>query len=119
MDVVLSLIRSPRDTIAITDPDLLAEIFLNILLYVPLGYLLPFVWPKMKRFGKLLAWRVILIGFLMSCLTEVSQLVFKIGLFEFDDIINNTVGCLIGCSVYGLMEKSGAIAERVPQEMRN
>lgn len=37
----------------ITDYGLLKEIILNILLYIPLGYLLPFTWPALARGGEI------------------------------------------------------------------
>lgn len=90
---------------------LLKEILLNILLYVPMGYLLPFLWPSLARPRKadgrlpLFAWRVVLIGFVCSAITELTQLVFKIGWFEFDDMINNTAGCLLGYVLYALIQR--------------
>ena len=42
----------------------------------------------------------VLIGFLCSVATEIIQLVFHLGLFEFDDILNNTLGCFIGLIIY-------------------
>ena len=65
-------------------------IILNILLYVPLGYLLPRLFPKLK------AWQVILIGLLCSAATEATQYLFKMGWCETDDVIHNTLGTAIG-----------------------
>lgn len=65
-------------------------IILNILLYVPLGYLLPRLFPKLK------AWQVILIGLLCSAATEATQYLFKMGWCEMDDAIHNTLGAVIG-----------------------
>lgn len=100
------------DGINITDLPLLIEIILNILLYIPLGYLLPFMWPQLRpreRKGffpsKWVSLRIVLIGLLCSCLTEIAQYIFRIGLFEFDDIINNTMGCMIGCVLYEIIQK--------------
>lgn len=85
--------------LSITDFDLLQEIILNILLYIPLGYLLPFTFERLKR------WQTVLIGFLCSVLTEVTQLVCHIGLFEFDDMLNNTIGCAIGVLIFAVWMK--------------
>lgn len=90
-DGLMSLLRG---TVEVVRPALLEEIILNILLYIPLGYLLPFV------FGKLKPWQVVAIAFGCSALTEVIQLVGKIGWFEFDDMLNNTMGCVIGLLMY-------------------
>ena len=85
---------------SITNFRLLQEIILNVLLYIPLGYLIPFTWPKFFEKGRRLPWLVILIGFGCSVLTEVTQLIFKIGWFEFDDMLNNTAGTVIGAFIY-------------------
>lgn len=90
-DGMMSLLQG---TVAVEYPKLLEEIILNILLYIPLGYLLPFIFTRLKP------WQVILIAFVCSALTEISQLVFKIGMFEFDDMLNNTMGCAIGLLMY-------------------
>lgn len=86
--------------IRITNARLLKEIILNVLLYVPLGYLLPFVWPKLEKKRV-----IVLIGFLCSCATEATQYIFRLGWCELDDIIGNTFGCLIGCLIYKLILK--------------
>ena len=105
--------------ILITDSAFLKEIILNILLYIPLGYLLPFTWPKLAQKKREVSsgnraiqwlgnipWKVVLIGFLCSTATEVTQLVFHLGLFEFDDILNNTIGCVLGTLLYnGLLRR--------------
>ena len=74
-------------------PELRMEIVLNYILFIPLGVLLYLC------FGEKLGLRVVIAGFLLSALIELIQLTFKIGVFEFDDMIGNTVGCLIGAVV--------------------
>ena len=74
------------------------EVILNVLLYIPMGYLLPFVFKPM-RYSVLAC---TLVGFLCSCATEYAQLHYGLGYFQIDDIINNTLGCLIG-AVLGCM----------------
>jgi len=115
----LSLQGSEGLRLAVTDGELLKEIILNILLYIPLGYLLPFTWPSLATYRKNpvhvahqsrkqwhLPWKAIGIAFLLSTATELAQLVFHLGLFEFDDIFNNTVGCVVGSALYiGLLRR--------------
>ena len=72
----------------------ISEILLNYLLYIPLGFLLKAVFWQLKW------WQCLLICLLSSCAIEVSQLVFRIGLFEWDDMIGNTIGGLIGFSIH-------------------
>ena len=69
-------------------------IILNILLYYPLGYLLPILFSKLK------SWHVILIGGLCSIATEVTQYIFEMGWCETDDVIHNTLGTAIGVWVW-------------------
>ena len=38
-------------------------------------------------------------GALISLISEVCQLVFHRGLFEWDDMIHNALGCMIGCGI--------------------
>ena len=71
------------------------NIILNILMFVPLGIILPLIFRKCRKF-----WVTYLVGFLSTVLLEVIQLVTKRGIFEFDDIFNNTLGCVIG---YGII----------------
>lgn len=80
-------------------PELRMEIILNYILFVPLGVLLHLCFGE--RFGL----RVVIAGFLLSATVELIQLTFKIGVFEFDDMIGNTIGCLIGAVVGKLIRK--------------
>ena len=69
-------------------------LLLNILLYYPLGYLLPILFPKLKPK------HVILIGCLCSIATEATQFLFKMGWCETDDVIHNTLGTATGVWVW-------------------
>lgn len=66
---------------------------LNILLFVPSGYLL----PQVKRIA---FWKTILAGFTFSLLIETSQLVFQFGVFQLDDLIKNSIGAGLGYLLY-------------------
>jgi len=46
-----------------------------------------------------------LMGFVLAVLVEVLQLYLKRGLFEYDDIMGNTIGMLIGISGYSLLKR--------------
>lgn len=69
----------------------LENIFGNILIFLPLGVLLPLL---RKSFYSL--WRIVLLTFLISLSLECVQLFFAIGSFDVDDVILNTLGALIG-----------------------
>ncbi len=71
------------------------NIILNILLFVPFGFLLPFLFSKFRVF-----WKTYLAGLGLTVLIEVGQLVLKRGIFETDDIFNNFLGAMIGYGLY-------------------
>ena len=64
---------------------------LNILLFVPFGYLLPLLWKRVDRW-----WKVVLCGFVLSLLIELTQLVTHLGMFDLDDLMNNSLGAFLG-----------------------
>lgn len=87
-------------------PELRTEIILNYILFIPLGFLLCFSEKRNHSGVWINTVQVVLIGFLLSASIESIQLIFRIGLFEFDDMIGNTIGCWIG-AVVGKMVKRG------------
>ena len=92
-------------------PELRMEIVLNYVLFIPFGCLLHLC------FGEKYGLRVVIAGLLLSTLIELIQLTFKIGVFEFDDMIGNTVGCLIGAVVgKATRELKKRIEQATPQD---
>ena len=71
------------------DIDIVAY-FLNVLLFVPLGVLLPFIWPNTNGLKC-----TVYSGLSFSLLIEISQL-FNNRCTDIDDLILNTLGSLIG-----------------------
>ncbi len=67
-----------------------AEIFWNVVLFIPVGILVSLFFSKRK------AWIGIFISLFLSCSIELMQLLLHRGLFEFDDIIHNTAGAVTG-----------------------
>ena len=88
-------------------PELRTEIILNYILFVPLGFLLYLCFSEKRDQSGV--WinttKVVLIGFLLSASIESVQLIFRIGSFEFDDMIGNTIGCFIGAVIGKMVEK--------------
>lgn len=72
-----------------------ASIVLNILMLVPLGYLGPLCFRFLNRW-----WKIAIIGFNLSLIIEISQLLFQRGWFDIDDILLNTLGSIIGWVLY-------------------
>ena len=67
----------------------------NILLFVPTGAILPFVYKRLDSFGK-----VVLAGACMSVCIELLQLPFFQRTTDVNDVILNTIGCALGYGVY-------------------
>lgn len=77
---------------------LIWEIVLNYFMLLPFGILGSFYLK-----GR---W-VILLGLLSSVAIEFTQFFMRRGFFEFDDIIGNTLGVIIGVGMYHLMKCFG------------
>lgn len=68
---------------------------LNLLIFVPVGYLVPVLWNRVNRL-----WEVLLLGFCLSLGVELLQLVTLRGMFDLDDLMNNTIGAAVGWVCY-------------------
>ena len=71
----------------------LTQVLLNIALFIPFGGMLYTVLTGNQKKRLLLT---IVCGFLLSSFIELSQLIFKLGLCELDDVLDNTMGTAIG-----------------------
>lgn len=76
------------------------QIMLNVMLYVPLGCLLPLAFRKHPFLYTLLT------ALALSCLTEIIQYFTRLGLCETDDVLDNGLGCLIGMAMLTLGRRS-------------
>lgn len=83
----------------------LFEKVLNLLLFVPLGFVLPIAW---KTFAK--AEKTVLFGASLSLYIEVTQLL-NIRMTDIDDLIFNTLGTLVG---YLILKSVRAIFKKQP-----
>ena len=82
--------------------EILLQIIMNIVMFVPIGFLLPCCFELFEK-GR----HVITIIFISSTVIECVQGVARIGLFEFDDIIGNVLGSGIGFFIYWMMGRIG------------
>lgn len=69
---------------------LLAQIIMNIFLFIPIGF---FAGGALKNKNN---WNILGIGFGLSFFIELTQLISTRGVFSVDDIIHNILGCAIG-----------------------
>ncbi|MDC7291157.1 VanZ family protein [Blautia schinkii] len=70
---------------------LFTNIFGNVLGFIPFGFILPIINRHMRS-----GFLIVLSGFGLSLTVEVIQLVTKVGCFDVDDLILNTLGALVG-----------------------
>ena len=77
----------------------LRQIAQNMLLFLPLGTLMPLCFDKFKSF------KTTLIYIPCFFIIEFCQLVFKVGSFDIDDIILYFCGVVLGYVVYKLISK--------------
>lgn len=75
----------------------IGEILMNIVMFIPVGLLLGFAIKGLKW------WQVLLIGGGISFSIEILQFVLMRGFSEIDDIMHNTLGCMIGYGIYSLV----------------
>lgn len=77
------------------DFEALSAPLLNILLFMPFGYMVADVWPSLRKW-----WWVLFTGLAFSLLIETTQLITHLGWFDTADLMNNTLGAMLGYLVY-------------------
>ncbi len=77
------------------------NILINIVMFIPAGILLPCVIKHQWSLTKL-----ILSIALFSFIIEIAQMLTNRGIFELDDIINNTLGFIIGYALIRNIKKN-------------
>ncbi|MCD8088734.1 MAG: VanZ family protein [Oscillospiraceae bacterium] len=103
---------------------LLWECIWNVILFIPFGCILGAVIcgntrsrtgdkstekvgeEDSVRTNKTVLLEIFVIGFLLSAIIETSQLLFRLGLFEWDDMIHNVIGSLLGGTMAWLICRS-------------
>ena len=66
-------------------------ILFNMLMFVPLGFLLPLLWRKAEKL-----WVSLAISFAVTASLETFQFLTGTGIFELDDLFHNVIGSLFG-----------------------
>lgn len=84
-------------SVHILDFQTIAEVYLNVMLYVPIGYLLPYVFPWFRTRPRL---RATAACFFVSLATENIQLITKVGFYDLNDLVTNTLGGLVGATCF-------------------
>ena len=82
---------------AVEQREIYRSMLMNIYLFMPLGFSLPFVFKGSTTKRLFLT---LLCGFCLSVVIETTQFFFSLGLAETDDVICNTVGTALGSCSY-------------------
>ena len=67
------------------------NLYLNIALFIPIGLLIPLFFDKSRKL-----YIVCVLGISISLTIEILQLALCVGVFDIDDLLNNTIGTIIG-----------------------
>lgn len=70
---------------------LLTNLVGNVVGFVPYGFILPVITPRFRS-----GFLTVLSGFCISLAVEVIQLATRVGCFDVDDVILNTLGVALG-----------------------
>lgn len=76
----------------------MSETFYNILLFIPMGFLTPLCFKNIRL--KRILFQCLCISFGI----EIIQLIFQIGFFDINDLVNNVLGGIIGYSTFLLIK---------------
>ncbi|MCU9556869.1 VanZ family protein [Bacillus cereus] len=72
---------------------------LNIVLFMPFGFLLPTIWPQFRKMKN-----TVCAGFFFSLAIELNQLLNN-RITDVDDLFTNTLGAIIGYFLYSVLFK--------------
>lgn len=81
-------------------PDLFVENIMNVVVFIPVGLLLGIAFKQMTW------WKALLIGCGISVTIEALQFFFMRGFSEVDDVMHNTLGCILGYSLWLMVHGS-------------
>lgn len=83
-----------------SQPEIYRSVFMNFLLFVPLGATLPYALSRLPKKRNIFV--TIVIAFLLSAVIEFLQYYYHLGRCETDDVIFNTLGAAFGTLSYCL-----------------
>ena len=76
----------------------MANLYGNLLAFIPLGILFPLCYGRENR-----KWKTFLFAVLFVVSIELFQLISAFGVFDVDDILLNVLGCMLGYGIYEIV----------------
>lgn len=77
-----------------------ANLLGNVVMFIPLGFFLAYFIPACRKAG-----RCALAALLIMLAVELTQFFTLLGSLDFDDLLLNTVGALLGLALYRLISR--------------
>ena len=96
-DIFANGISSAMEHVRVNKIEDIYQVYLNIVLFIPMGYLLPYVFDFFRKDMNV---RVLSACFITTLLIENIQLMAKLGFYDVDDIVSNMIGSVIGLRFY-------------------
>lgn len=78
----------------------ITNLFGNVLAFMPFGFFVPILSGRNRHF-----WKMALLTFLLSLSIETIQLLARVGSFDVDDLILNTLGGILGYLFFYILNK--------------
>lgn len=93
------------------------NIFGNVFAFAPFGFILPIISRKNRNI-----FSIVLLSFEFTLAIELIQLIFRVGIFDVDDIFMNTLGGFVGGVVfficYWIYKRGGEKIEKKIEKKR-
>ena len=78
----------------------LPEVIMNIAVFIPVGLALGLAFRKIK------GWQAAMAGMGISVGIELLQWLFRKGFADIDDVMHNTLGCVVGYLLYKVLKRA-------------
>lgn len=89
-------------------PLFLINIVGNMVAFMPFGFFLPIISRGSRKW-----YNTVSFGLIFSLILETLQLIFKVGSFDVDDMLLNTVGAGLGFLVYRTVQRTRVKMRRI------
>ena len=89
--------RAAASHVRIEKAEDIAQVYMNVMLFVPMGYLLPYLFGWFRAKVRI---RPAVACFVIAFVIENLQLIFRRGFYDMDDLVSNTAGGIIGQFLY-------------------
>lgn len=105
------IIRTEEISLIPFSSDGILTYLLNIIMFMPLGFLVPFIWEKFQSIKK-----ITILGLTLSIYIEITQL-FNRRKTDIDDVLMNVLGTLLGFGILYIWNKKRCGTKRTKMKL--